>query len=388
MLSLPWSEPRSNATQLQLTTPDIPPLSAKIGVSVEDLAALQSLNIAVEKKIERLVKKCKGVTSEVADLVRARRMSLVVNLDADEIEPEVMDMSVRDEGAQDDRVEFPPIIVNLAINRNIPGQLEELFLCLWGLWYSRNQFIFEQKMITPLMAIAHAFNIAGDFKYAKEQRKKGISCSEGWRAPPEGVLKLNVDGALFEDQCRYGTGVVLRDATGKVIFSASKPERGSMDPMEAELLAMLTGLQICLPLSIPSLQVESDSLLVVQEVTKVQNESFSLSGNLIQEIQFLMNRFPNIDVRHITTGTILEPMAKPLDNLDVQLDGVSSFHMPRVEAPYFDNNCVFDMDSEVVPTLDSLGMVPFDFGPNLISELYDWLALPKFTDIGWLCYFF
>ncbi|CAI9775706.1 unnamed protein product [Fraxinus pennsylvanica] len=37
-------EPRSNATQLQLTAPDIPPLSAKIGVSVEDLAALQSLD--------------------------------------------------------------------------------------------------------------------------------------------------------------------------------------------------------------------------------------------------------------------------------------------------------------------------------------------------------
>ncbi|CAI9765682.1 unnamed protein product [Fraxinus pennsylvanica] len=87
------------------------------------------------------------------------------------------------------------------------------------------------------------------------------------------------------------------------------------------------------------------------------------------------------DVHQITAGTVLEPMAKPLADLDVTVDGVSSY-MPAAETPSFDNNCVFDMDGEVVPTLDSLGMVPFDFGPNLISGLDDWSTLPEFTDIG------
>ncbi|CAI9761215.1 unnamed protein product [Fraxinus pennsylvanica] len=130
-------------------------------------------------------------------------------------------------------------MVNLVISRNIPGELEELFLCLWGMWYSRNQFIFEQKIFSPQMAIDHALTIAGEYICAHKQRQQGTHRREGWSAPPEGVLKLNVDGALFEDQCRYGIGMVLRDAIGKMIFSASKPERGSMDPMEAELLAML-----------------------------------------------------------------------------------------------------------------------------------------------------
>ncbi|CAA3009635.1 Hypothetical predicted protein [Olea europaea subsp. europaea] len=57
VLSLPWPEPGSNAAQLQLTAPEVPPLSAKIGVSVEDLAALPSLDVAAEKKIERLALK-------------------------------------------------------------------------------------------------------------------------------------------------------------------------------------------------------------------------------------------------------------------------------------------------------------------------------------------
>ncbi|CAI9753954.1 unnamed protein product [Fraxinus pennsylvanica] len=108
---------------------------------------------------------------------------------------------------------------------------------------------------------------------------------EGWSPPPERVLKFNVDGAFFEDQCRYGTGMVLRDATGKMILSASKPKKGSMDPMEVELLAMLRGLQIFLPLFIQNLQVVSDSLLVAQEVTKVQDESLPIWRNLIRVIR-------------------------------------------------------------------------------------------------------
>ncbi|KAG8384339.1 hypothetical protein BUALT_Bualt04G0107900 [Buddleja alternifolia] len=56
------------------------------------------------------VKKCRGVTSEVADWLRARRVLLAVNLDADEIEHEVLDASTSDGGAQDEGVEFPPIV--------------------------------------------------------------------------------------------------------------------------------------------------------------------------------------------------------------------------------------------------------------------------------------
>lgn len=54
VLSLPWPEPGG---QLQLTAPDAAPLSAKIGVSVEDLATLPSLDVTSEKKIERLAMK-------------------------------------------------------------------------------------------------------------------------------------------------------------------------------------------------------------------------------------------------------------------------------------------------------------------------------------------
>jgi len=56
VLSLLWPEPGSGAIQPQLTA-DAVPISAKIGVSVEDLASLNSIDVAGEKRIERLAMK-------------------------------------------------------------------------------------------------------------------------------------------------------------------------------------------------------------------------------------------------------------------------------------------------------------------------------------------
>ncbi|GAB4827285.1 hypothetical protein Ancab_034174 [Ancistrocladus abbreviatus] len=56
VLSLLWPEP-ATGSQLQLTAADSAPLSAKIGVSVEDLSSLPSLDVAAEKKIERMALK-------------------------------------------------------------------------------------------------------------------------------------------------------------------------------------------------------------------------------------------------------------------------------------------------------------------------------------------
>nr|XP_043615352.1 F-box protein SKIP2-like [Erigeron canadensis] len=56
------------------------------------------------------VKKCRNVTVEVGDWLRARRGSLVVNLDVCAVEVETVDASASESGgAQDDVVEFPPV---------------------------------------------------------------------------------------------------------------------------------------------------------------------------------------------------------------------------------------------------------------------------------------
>ncbi|KAK3019073.1 hypothetical protein RJ639_004360 [Escallonia herrerae] len=61
------------------------------------------------------VKKCRGVTVEVADWLRARKGSLVVNLDVCEVEAEAVDASASDIGAQDDAGAVPPAVSRVTV---------------------------------------------------------------------------------------------------------------------------------------------------------------------------------------------------------------------------------------------------------------------------------
>lgn len=43
-----------------------------------------------------------------------------------------------------------------------------------------------------------------------------------WEKPKEGWMKLNVDGSFDAQEGRGGIGMILRDNTGKVIFSSCR----------------------------------------------------------------------------------------------------------------------------------------------------------------------
>ncbi|KAK4341361.1 hypothetical protein RND71_039862 [Anisodus tanguticus] len=68
------------------------------------------------------VKKCKHVTTEVADVLRSRRGSLAVNLDVGEVDVEVVDSSPSDGGVVEEGIEFPPTASTVpAIGNDIPS---------------------------------------------------------------------------------------------------------------------------------------------------------------------------------------------------------------------------------------------------------------------------
>ncbi|KAF5469518.1 hypothetical protein F2P56_013583 [Juglans regia] len=175
--------------------------------------------------------------------------------------------------------------------------MESLVLSAWGLWNRRNKLMFENKKVSPEQAIDHALSMYQEHLSASYEHKRGLLPQCRWQPPPAGVLKLNIDGATFHEQCRSGVGMVLRDERGKVLLTASKPKHDVSDPIEIEFLAVLRGLQICFPLGISELEVESDSLLVVQKINKEQ-ESMSIWGNLVSEIKRMLQRFPKVIIQH------------------------------------------------------------------------------------------
>ena len=74
-----------------------------------------------------------------------------------------------------------------------------------------------------------------------EQRKK----KSKWTAPNQGQAKLNVDGSYAQDGSA-GTGMVLRDSMGTVIFPACRQLFHCADALEAELAALEEGINLAL----------------------------------------------------------------------------------------------------------------------------------------------
>lgn len=69
-------------------------------------------------------------------------------------------------------------------------------------------------------------------------------------------------------------------------MACSKIEDYTDDPLEIELLAIFCRLQICLPLGIYCLRVESDSLLAIEAVIKEEDSCMEYS-NIIWAINIL-----------------------------------------------------------------------------------------------------
>ncbi|KAJ7944465.1 F-box protein [Quillaja saponaria] len=80
------------------------------GCPVSD-SGIEALALGCPNLVKIKVKKCRRVTSEVADWLRERRSSLVINFDEGEIEP--LDGSSSDAGAQESGMEFQPTVTRV-----------------------------------------------------------------------------------------------------------------------------------------------------------------------------------------------------------------------------------------------------------------------------------
>ena len=89
-----------------------------------------------------------------------------------------------------------------------------------------------------------------------------------WTPSLEGVLKLNTDAVFCGQSKMAKLGVVCRDSAGVVHFNAHGTRKEVQTPLQAELLAILFGLEIALDKGYKNILLETDSLIVVNEIEK------------------------------------------------------------------------------------------------------------------------
>ncbi|GJN03183.1 hypothetical protein PR202_ga20593 [Eleusine coracana subsp. coracana] len=65
-----------------------------------------------------------------------------------------------------------------------------------------------------------------------------------WIPPPQGWVKINVDGAFSTESCKGGIEVVIRDSEGQVLLSSWRVIFKADSAEEVEALACKEGVQL------------------------------------------------------------------------------------------------------------------------------------------------
>ncbi|KAF5445709.1 hypothetical protein F2P56_034740 [Juglans regia] len=162
-----------------------------------------------------------------------------------------------------------------------------------------NNFAEWSNASSHVMSLEYSLSLYKEHDEAQRIASQSFSTNFKWHPPPAAVLKLNTNGATFANQSSSGIRVILRDSHGRVLMSVSRKENEVQDSMEIELLAILRGMQLCFPMGIPELIVETDSLLSVQALQS-QDELMSMQGNLISAIKELMKQMPMVSIQHVS----------------------------------------------------------------------------------------
>jgi ribonuclease HI len=106
-----------------------------------------------------------------------------------------------------------------------------------------------------------------------------------WVPPGQGEAKLNVDGAFTTNDA--GTGMILRDDQGAIIFAACRALTYCRDATEAEILAIAEGLKLALHWTNKNLVIETDCTEAVHLISE-DSANTSVYAFRISEIREML----------------------------------------------------------------------------------------------------
>ncbi|KAJ8748348.1 hypothetical protein K2173_002985 [Erythroxylum novogranatense] len=98
------------------------------------------------------------------------------------------------------------------------SDVQILVVTLWLIWEARNALFWNDKRMTPLQVARRALNFLNSWLQANSTPvTSAVSFPpEKWSKPPHSLLKLNVNGALF-DGLFVDLGIVVRDSLGSFV---------------------------------------------------------------------------------------------------------------------------------------------------------------------------
>uniref|UniRef100_A0A803PUD0 Reverse transcriptase domain-containing protein n=1 Tax=Cannabis sativa TaxID=3483 RepID=A0A803PUD0_CANSA len=174
----------------------------------------------------------------------------------------------------------------------------------WSIWNARDDVLWKQKNCTAAGVFASARNVLQQWSVAHVQKSGPLlvfgpfSGVEQWQRPVSNYIKINVDGAIFEAEHKYGFGCVARDANGRLLEGISGSRLGDVGPEIAEVIGVKEALSWIKRNGWSEVEIESDALVVVQAVLGSVSMP-SQFGYLVQDCRTLLSSLNSVSLNFV-----------------------------------------------------------------------------------------
>ncbi|PPD94592.1 hypothetical protein GOBAR_DD08383 [Gossypium barbadense] len=108
---------------------------------------------------------------------------------------------------------------------------------LWAIWGDRNRRIHEEKVSNGKEIANFISNYITELTGFEKRKSVIITENKRWRHPHCEFIKINFDSAYNESQNRSASGIMARDAEGKVLLSCSEIHNDITSAFAAEAIA-------------------------------------------------------------------------------------------------------------------------------------------------------
>ncbi|XP_024629499.1 uncharacterized protein [Medicago truncatula] len=185
-----------------------------------------------------------------------------------------------------------------------PLAVQLFCVCLWKIWFFRNQAIFNQVVFEPRMVAASAHDFVSEFNLGNPTRSvdRLQIPAQVWITPPTDFLKANIDAGR-DKHGKVTWGLVIRNHESEVLFAATQSPDIMADPLLAETLGLRWGIQTVLELQLSNVMFELDASVVVKcfnglstiaSISPFISDCHDLFGSLVGSSVSFVNRSCNV----------------------------------------------------------------------------------------------
>ncbi|KAM6584005.1 hypothetical protein CsatB_011007 [Cannabis sativa] len=180
----------------------------------------------------------------------------------------------------------------------------EAAMVCWSIWKTRNEVLWQSKSRPALEVVKSAKHVLGQWKITKFESPNAllatgdISSTSSWRKPDVFTVKVNVDGAIFEAQQKFGFGCVARNSSGILLEAFFASRWGCVSAEIAEVIGIKEALSWIKRKGWEKVVVESDALVVVQAI----NSSIQMPsqfGLLAEDCRVILSSLNNVLVSFV-----------------------------------------------------------------------------------------